>query len=538
MLLCGLCYAAGCKINPYFQDAGPLVETNSGYIVGKYKQVFDTNVAAFLGIPYAMPPVDEKRFRKPDPVKPWKGKIFADKMSPPCMQYNSLNYSWSNNIMPSEDCLYLNIWSPTRCCCDSLNKLPVLVWIHGGGFFTGSSNVDIYDGSTLAAFGEAVVVSMNYRLGIFGFLSDGTELAPGNMGMYDQIQALKWIKENIHFFGGDHNDITLFGHSAGAISVGLHMVSPLSKDLFHRAIMQSGSAYHPSFIDTPRTSSDKKNIFSMLVNCSGESTPSEVTHCLKRKDSLELAIAENTLISDFPISFVPVTESELLPKHPIDAFDSGDIAPVDVLTGVMSDEASIFLNYMVPSIFPLNQEPSLTLEFGKNIMKNLFKSIPETIGEALSEFYLKNITENDSSAIIKAIINSFGDYAFNCPVMFHAEKTKNAYMYWITHRSLKNTNAVWVGSTHFDEVPFVFGKPIIDAKHFTPEDGRFSGDLLQKWVTFARTGYPLNEDSSYTWTKFSSETPIVHELNPRNNNYFTYPRKEACEFMRPFFKAN
>ncbi|KAF8783539.1 acetylcholinesterase-like isoform X2 [Argiope bruennichi] len=538
ILLCSFYCGWACKNHPYFQDAGPLVKTNTGSVIGTYVKVFDTDVAAFLGIPYAKPPTGRKRFQKPEPIEPWEGKLFANKKPRPCMQYSSKNYSFIATTKPSEDCLYLNVWTPKERCCDAKELLPVLVWIHGGAFVFGSTDIELYDGSIIATYGNVVLVSMNYRLGAFGFLNFGTKDAPGNMGLHDQRLALKWIKENIHFFGGDAKKTTIFGESAGAMSASAHMISPLSRNLFNRVILQSGAAYHPNLIEPPTLSKMKSKMLAQMANCTNGSDEVDsflLTACLRKLEAMTLAQIEDGITSKSVMFFAPSYDNEFLPVSPIEAYESGDIALVNVLMGVNRDEGSLFLNFMLPDIFPSDKTPKITKTHLRPILSGLFQLLPEQTVNKIMNFYFQSLSEEDTEGIIKALSDSFGDYIFNCPSMYLAEKLKNVYLYYLTHRSSKDTSAEWLGVPHFYDVQFVFGKPIVDLKLYTPEDARFSGDLIRKWVSFAENGYPIDENQ---WPKFSSTNLTTYELNPRSSQQIKYPHKEACEFWREFIQES
>ena len=197
----------------------------------------------------------ELRFKKPVPIGKWNDVYNANHLPNSCLQERYVEYlgfkeeeMYNPKTVVSEDCLYLNLWVPTKLRRhnnkDNSSNATVMIWIHGagyhGGYMIGSSNLDLYNGLTLAAMNDVIVASINYRLGPFGFLYFGTEEAPGNMGLYDQAMAIQWIKDNIHFFGGNPDSITLFGSSAGAASITAHLLSPVSSHLFKRAILQSG----------------------------------------------------------------------------------------------------------------------------------------------------------------------------------------------------------------------------------------------------------------------------------------------------------
>lgn len=220
----------------------PIVNAKCGPISGRRIELLGKGVNVFLGIPYAQPPIGDLRLRKPVPKQNWSATLNATRRPHQCRQNPQ---EWpafpGKSTNCSEDCLYLNLWAPADGIPGELR--PVMVWIHGGDFILGSSSWDYYDGSMLSAYGEVVVVSMNYRLGRLGFLNAGTEEAPGNQGLYDQKLALQWVKDNALYFGGNASAVTLFGQDAGAASIAMHMMSPLSSGLFNRAILQSGGAF-------------------------------------------------------------------------------------------------------------------------------------------------------------------------------------------------------------------------------------------------------------------------------------------------------
>ena len=222
-----------------------------------------TSVNTFLGIPFAAPPVGELRFQPPKPAQSWKPSVYdATSFRKVCIQKRELFEEAFKKVIPNfgksnygEDCLYLNVYAPAQN--DSLNpstKCPVMVYIHGGGFVVGSAIVN--DGLGLSTYG-VVVVTIQYRLGPFGFLSTGDSAAPGNYGMLDQVQALKWVKENIKNFGGDPDKITIIGLSAGGASVSLHLLSRLSANLFHRAISESGVYLSPWAVASPQVAKSR-----------------------------------------------------------------------------------------------------------------------------------------------------------------------------------------------------------------------------------------------------------------------------------------
>lgn len=231
--------------------SGPVVSPPCGPVEGVVRRHTDnTATTNFLGIPYSKPPVRERRFALPDRKEPWEEVRDATTYADSCLSLPELQRgvvdewlfnTYLANLSRSEDCLNLNVFTPGDMSQPPLESRPVLVYLYGGGFLFGSSAYRLYEGDWLAKTGQVIVVTINYRLGMFGFFSTGNDIIRGNAGLYDQNMALKWVQDNIASFGGDPQRVTLFGQSAGGAGVGYHVVSPLSADLFQKAFILSGS---------------------------------------------------------------------------------------------------------------------------------------------------------------------------------------------------------------------------------------------------------------------------------------------------------
>ncbi|XP_064848481.1 putative inactive carboxylesterase 4 isoform X3 [Oncorhynchus masou masou] len=258
------------------------LHTSYGQLEGRLVRVRESQrkVAAYLGIPFAEPPVGPLRFQAPRPPRVWQGLRDAKAYPPLCLQ--NMNHTRQMVdlyggrfpvLTTSEDCLYLNIYTPVKP--GDPRKLPVMIWIHGGGFLMGGAS--LYDGSSLAAFGDVVVVILQYRLGIPGFLSTGDGQYPGNVGILDQVCALRWVQETISSFGGDPGSVTIFGESSGGVAIFLHMMSPLSSGLFHKAISQSGVPLISLFIqDDPKPAAQ---LVAQSAGCPSDDS-AEIMTCL------------------------------------------------------------------------------------------------------------------------------------------------------------------------------------------------------------------------------------------------------------------
>lgn len=321
--------------------AGPLI----GAVDGK------TGVHCFLGIPYAASPTGELRWRPPQSLPPWQSPLRATAFGMPAAQNPSglIEVRGPNGeTTDSEDCLYLNIYAPAG---RRDKKLPVMLWIHGGSFYIGSGSQEVYNGCYLAASGRAVVVTFNYRLGALGFLrlTDISDIpSSGNEGLLDQVAALEWVRKNISAFGGDPDNITLFGESAGAMSIATLLTSPRCRGLFRRAIVQSGN---PCALHSRNRANSLAQAF---VEHLGESP--------HRADTRTLLRAQQAILSDprleqkwGQLPFKPVLDGELLHTEPMTALRGGSGAEVSLLLGSNLDEWNLF-SAVAPETFTLDGE--------------------------------------------------------------------------------------------------------------------------------------------------------------------------------------
>ena len=368
--------------------------TQKGLVRGITQQIFTGKyVDAFLGIPFAQPPVGRYRFRHPQPVQPWQGELDASRLPNSCYQINDTFFGadflgtsiWNANTPISEDCLYINIWTPFNVASTTVTppksgsdkqsggssassssassspsfssssstnnkaiKRAVLVWIFGGGFFSGTSSLDLYQGGALASEEDIIVVSMNYRVSALGFLYFGRPDAPGNAGLFDQLMALQWINDNIDQFGGDPQRVTIFGESAGAVSISFHLLSPLSRNLFSQAILQSGAATCPwGSMDSREIIANGLQLAS-LINCpANQSDLDAVVECLLKADPMALVsqkVGKTQSILNFP--FVPVVDGSFLLEQPNESLAKSNFKQARILLGSNNEEGNSFLIYM------------------------------------------------------------------------------------------------------------------------------------------------------------------------------------------------
>jgi len=372
-----------------------IVRTTAGKIEGNYRR----GLYIFCGIPYAAPPVGSRRWLPPKPVEPWSGirpvKRFAT-TAPQNPPVSSL-LATPQPEPQDEDCLYLNIWTPEL---DDARR-PVLFWIHGGGFTTGSGSDLAYYGRSLVTRGDVVLVSINYRLGALGFLNlnevtGGKIPAAGNEGLLDQAFAMKWVRDNITAFGGDPDNVTIFGESAGGMSVGAQLAMPWSKGLFHRAIPQSGAANTASSLDRAvRTA----NAFLSIIRTSDSDAlrSLSVERLMEAQKKLLIkAAAPDSDIGGMPLQ--PVIDGGVLPQLPINAIADGSADGIPVLVGSNLDEWKLFsamdksiakltgeqLTQRLQRLLPSGDVPGLVEVYRKALEK---RGVPATPHELLSAIH-------------------------------------------------------------------------------------------------------------------------------------------------------
>ena len=304
--------------------------TSDGTIEGVVSA--DGNVRAFKGIPFAAPPVGPLRWREPQPVTPWKGVREALEFGPRAMQGRIFDDMVFRDAGPSEDCLYLNVWLPEKA---PKGKLPVMVWIYGGGFMAGAASEPRQDGSSLCQLG-VIVVSMNYRLGIFGFLAhpelaaESGHNASGNYGLLDQIAALRWVRQNIGAFGGDPENVTIFGESAGSMSVCSLVASPLARGLFQKAIGESGALFNADHRMTLQAEAEKADQETLLTRLG--------TASLAQLRALPASALLDATLKEPRPWLRPVVDGYVLPVDALEIYRKGQQSRVPLLAGWNRDE--------------------------------------------------------------------------------------------------------------------------------------------------------------------------------------------------------
>uniref|UniRef100_A0A8C8S938 Carboxylic ester hydrolase n=1 Tax=Pelusios castaneus TaxID=367368 RepID=A0A8C8S938_9SAUR len=481
---------------------GRVVHTSSGPVRGKHLLAGSSTVMAFLGIPYAKPPVRSLRFKKPVPHKSWRRIREATSYGNSCPQQVFSGYPdsamWRPATHLSEDCLFLNIWVPQP---QSSTLVPILVWIHGGGFFLGTASLDIYDGRLLAATENVIVASMNYRLGALGFLSL-PPAAPGNAGLWDQRLALRWLQKNAAAFGGDPARIMLLGQSTGGASVAFHLLSPGSRHLFARAVLQSGVANAPWAWLSPKEARGRAQALGRLMGCA-KGSDSAVVDCLRRKNSKEFVrhdftITRNKALVDFP--FLPTVDGDFLPDTPPRLLEAGQLQTKPILAGIAANEGSMFLMFGAPG-FSLENDSLIGWKELTEGISFMVPELPKRSVQAAAMRYSREGLGHGPARYRWAMSQAASDYLFLCPMTELARQTAHAgspmYVYIFAHRSSGSRWPDWMGVVHSTELLYLFGNLASEggANHtYTEAEAALSRKVMRYWAEFARTGNPMGTD--------------------------------------------
>ncbi|XP_057567617.1 liver carboxylesterase-like isoform X2 [Hippopotamus amphibius kiboko] len=484
----------------------PVVDTAQGRVLGKYVSLkrIAQPVAIFLGVPFAKPPLGSLRFAPPQPAEPWIFVKNTTSYPPMCsqdpVQGQMLSELFTNrkeniNLKFSEDCLYLNIYTPADL--RKRSRLPVMVWIHGGSLVVGGAST--YDGLALSAHENVVVVTIQYRLGIWGFFSTGDEHCRGNWGYLDQLAALHWVQKNIAHFGGDPSSVTIFGESAGGQSVSILVLSPLAKNLFHRAISESGVIPISSLIKKDMKAATKQ--IAVLAGCK-TTTSAVLVHCLRQKtedELLEITLKMKFFTLDLlgdpreSYSFLPpVLDGVLLPKMPEEILAEKKFNTVPYIVGINKQE----FGWILPMImgYPLS-EGKLDQKTATSLVWKSYPilNIPEELVPVVTDKYLGGT--DDPAKKKDLFLDLIADGIFGVPSVNVARRHRDAgvptYVYEFQYRpsfSSEMKPKTVIGD-HGDELFSVFGAPFLQ-DGASEEETNLSKMVMRFWANFARNGNP------------------------------------------------
>ncbi|KAI1292516.1 Acetylcholinesterase [Halotydeus destructor] len=538
-----------------------IVDTEYGKIEGRSEVVNGKPLQVFMGIPFAAPPVGDLRLHKPRRPKSWKGIRTANRHRSACMQYipdqwrKRAEHQWRRQMDISEDCLYLNVYVPGRLAHEASpgTGKPVMVWIHGGAFMMGAAHY--YDPSVLAVYGDVIVVSINYRLGLLGFMkSYHSDQMPGNLGLHDQVAAIEWIRSNIDAFGGDKDQITLFGESAGGISVGYHMISYKSRDLFKRAIMQSGSPLTPVMMIGQESGPLKVEKVAKYLGCpylakkKGDkyATFDDKTYqCIRQANVSQLmAIQQKIFESRRDMGFYPIADNDFFPDHPYDSLKNSDFGDriKSIMLGNNANEGARFLSFGMPDIFP--KDGALP-----------DKLTPELLAEKVRQFAPGNVRQRleivmkfmfggedtNSTKMAAKIEQMMSQLSFICPNVamidsFVRLPNRTAYYYQFNPKPSNTKHVIkWSkGALHHDEVQFVLGYPLKNPAAYTQEEIKLSELIMTDWTTFAKTGAPSRERKWPPCTK-STRSHLVYDI-PKVQIKDGMPDNKCDEYFQTFYE--
>ncbi|MEQ1864603.1 MAG: carboxylesterase family protein [Micropepsaceae bacterium] len=475
------------------------VATESGLVEG----VQEGAIQVFKGIPYAAPPVGELRWRAPQPAPAWRGARSTVAFSPICPQKGAYPEDSPPEPM-SEDCLTLNVWTPSA---SPAQKVPVMVWIYGGGLVNGSASTPLYAGDRLAARGVAVV-TFNYRIGALGFLAhpelnkESKHGGSGNYGLLDQIAALNWVRRNIAAFGGDPDQVTIFGQSSGAMSVSALVASPLAKGLFRRAIGESGGIFEPVEIDPLFTPTGAAEAGVRFAGRAGAATLADLRRLPVEK------IIETRFHPQFNIDGYALT------KAPFDAYAAGETNPVDILIGTNADEGQYFLGKTAVTVANANEI--------------LARDFPSWL------VWIVGVTPGTTDAEARAAVASFnGDMRFRWDMWAWARQAAAGrgrvffYQFSRTPPFRDGDRYFGLGATHGMEMPYVFDHLDQQQVAWTAKDRELAAIIPTYWTNFAKTGNP-NGTGLPQWPDFRTSRDQVMVLGDTTGPQ-TIPRADALE---------
>ncbi len=455
------------------------VTTKSGILKG----LVEEDIVVFKGVPFAAAPVGDLRWQAPKPPVPWDGVRMADKFSPICMQIGMYPKELTVEEM-SEDCLYLNIWKPQKTTSE---KLPVMLWLYGGSLINGSASTPLYSGENLARQ-DVIVITANYRLGALGFLAhpelskEADYKSSGNYGLLDMIAALQWIQENIESFGGDPNNVTIFGQSSGAISISVLIASPLATGLFNKAIAQSGGLFEPIELDKGLSLSAREQAGERFATRAGVTS---------LKDLRNIAAED---IIKVPVNTSIIIDGYVLKQSPFDAYKNKEYNKVSILLGNTTDEGQEFITDL-----------SITKETYKDELKKHFPA------------WLVGLTapapgKTDDEAI-KAAVEFEGDIRFKWNMWTWAklasiENDNKVYFYQFAKSPpfpRDSDQAGW-GAAHGSDLYYVFGQFEQRSWALTKNDHELSNIMVKYWTNFAKFSNP-NAKELPQWPEFSVSNP-------------------------------
>ncbi|XP_043467740.1 esterase FE4-like [Leptopilina heterotoma] len=512
-------------------SAEPIVQISQGRLEGVVQTArYGRRYSAFLGIPYAKPPIEDRRFKNPEPADGWSGTRSAHSLGSECPQNDN------GKLFGNDDCLFLNVFTPLLNFEKPVNSdklLPVMVYIHGGSYLIGSGNMY---GAQYLLQKNIILVTFNFRLGILGFLTTGDEVAPGNFGMKDQVEALKWVQKNIKSFGGDPKKVTLFGESAGGITVNLHAISKSTNGLFQKYIMQSGNILGPGGYQEQKDFEPHVKDLAKKFNCPLDSSQL-IVDCLRKVKSNDLAKESkgiDTLIKHGHFVWVPTIESDS-PGAFLTNIDTNQMKDLPFMSGTCADEgltftAPAYSNFLVYIAFRYNIRTII------NYIAHHYNQNSEKFFSEMNKFYFDNryhITLLPNQ-FLSRMTKFFSDGAFFYPQVRLLEKVtprmrnKN-YFYNFGYRGALSLTALSgdkknYGVSHGDDIlylfPITYSTITTTNKNFTGSDEKISRLMVDYWTSFATSGRPTSNEipNANLWQPYSATSASHIQIGNIKNN--------------------
>lgn len=494
---------------------------------GAVRGIIRDGVREFKGIPYAQPPVGELRWSLPREASAWSGILDATKYRNACPQLERYGIPESSD---NEDCLHINVTVPYKDKSDLERKRAVIVWFHGGAFVGGSSA--LYPLDYMAKSGDVVVVSMNYRLGIFGFTAHPAFEADhnGGYGLEDQRAALRWVKKNIAAFGGDPNNVTIAGESAGAAGVCMHILaSDETNGLFHKAIIQSAGCVTP----LPTVEDGKKvgQKVASLVGCKDDAT---ALSCMRKKPVKDLLQAATTVAGSSIVTYMPVTGTKTVPLPGAQAIPAGKFVHVPVLSGGTRDELRLYVAYAIQggqSVTSANYADLLKATYGKNT-------------DAIVGQYPVSSYSSAASALGTVWSDFRPDVGINNCIYLETSKlfrkSVPVYQFVFADRDAPpvTTNPGFeMGAVHSSELPYQFPHFDNTTKLAGPDlasaSQKLATQMMAYWTSFAKTGTPSAPDSP-VWDTYKKDDMVMN-LEPGKVGYFDSSAAHKCTFWKTLY---
>ncbi|XP_055906266.1 acetylcholinesterase [Eupeodes corollae] len=558
-----------------------VVQTTSGPVRGRSITVQGREVHVYTGIPYAKSPVDDLRFRKPVPTEPWHGVLDATRLPATCVQERyeyfpgfSGEEIWNPNTNVSEDCLYINVWAPAKARLrhgrganvgehlykpdehsqnhQNFSGIPMLIWIYGGGFMTGSATLDIYNADIMSAVGNVIVASFQYRVGAFGFLHLAPEMpgyedeAPGNVGLWDQALAIRWLKENAKAFGGNPDWLTLFGESAGSSSVNAQLMSPVTKGIVKRGMMQSGTMNAPW---SHMTSEKAVEIGKALINdcnCNVSmltESPLTVMACMRAVDAKTISVQQwNSYSGILSFPSAPTVDGAFLPADPMTLLKTTNLEGFDIMMGNVRDEGTYFLLYDFIDYFDKDEATNLPRDKYLEIMNTIFSKVTQQEKEAIIFQYTSWDGDNQGYENQHQIGRAVGDHFFTCPTNEYAqalaERGASVHYYFFTHRTSTSLWGEWMGVLHGDEIEYFFGQPLNLSLQYRQVERDLGKRMLNSVIEFAKSGNPSIDGED--WPLYTKEDPVYYifeaddDSNMKREKLGRGPMASRCAFWNEY----